>query len=119
MCIRDSREWARDSNEPIIAMGDFNFDYPFKRKSIKDPFREFMKDSVWLWVKPSPMIDSHFSNDGDGNDEKPDSMLDFVFVANGAKEFECQCSIIKRDGDFPDDESTSDHRATELRLNLN
>ena len=113
------REWARESNEPIIAMGDFNFKYSIRKKLGDSSFAEFMKDSVWHWVKPSPMIDSHFSEDGKGNDRTPDSILDFVFVANGAKEFEYQCSIIKRDGDFPDDESTSDHRATELRLNLN
>lgn len=111
------REWARDSNEPIIAMGDFNFDYSFGSGSGNDSFSEFMKDGIWRWVKPSPMIDSNFSDtDGDGKDNYPDSMLDFVFLANGARDFDCKCSIVQRDGDFPDDESTSDHRATELRL---
>ena len=54
-----------------------------------------------------------------GKDNYLDSMLDFVFLANGARAFECQCSIVQRDGDFPDDATTSDHRATELWLNLN
>lgn len=114
------REWARDSNESIIAMGDFNFDYSFKRSSGNASFSEFMKDGIWQWVKPNPLIDSNFSDsDGDGKDNYPDSMLDFVFLANGARAFRCHCSIVQREGDFPDDESTSDHRATELRLELN
>ncbi len=114
------REWARDSNESIIAMGDFNFDYSFKRKAGNASFSEFMKDGVWHWVKPNPMIDSNFSDsDGDGIDNYPDSMLDFVFLANGASTFKCRCSIVRREGDFPDDETTSDHRATELLIELN
>ena len=114
------REWARDSSESIIAMGDFNFDYSFKRKAGNASFSEFMKDGVWHWVKPNPMIDSNFSDsDGDGKDNYPDSMLDFVFLANGASTFKCRCSIVQREGDFPDDETTSDHRATELLLELN
>ena len=114
------REWARDLSEPIIAMGDFNFDYSFIRSAGNESFSEFMRDGVWQWVKPNPLIDSNFSDtDGDGKDNYPDSMLDFVFLANGAKRFQCQCSILKREGDFPDDKTTSDHRATELRLKLN
>ena len=106
-----------DGNHRSPMMGDFNFDYSFGSGSGDDSFSEFMKDGIWRWVKPSPMIDSNFSDtDGDGKDNYPDSMLDFVFLANGARDFDCKCSIVQRDGDFPDDESTSDHRATELRL---
>jgi hypothetical protein len=41
-------------------------------------------------------------------------MLDFAFVASAAKELECKCRVIVRDGDFPDDDATSDHRPVEL-----
>ncbi|MDA0991027.1 MAG: hypothetical protein O3A51_09780 [Verrucomicrobia bacterium] len=41
-------------------------------------------------------------------------MLDFTFVAGAAKDFKCENRVIVRDGDFPDDKSTSDHRPVEL-----
>jgi len=104
------REWARDSDTPIIAMGDFNFDYSFKRQAGNQSFNVFMRDDVWEWVKPDPLIDTNWS--GGAKDNYPDSMLDFVFVANGAKSFESVCEIVVRPGDFPDNERTSDHRAT-------
>jgi len=104
------REWARDNNTPIIAMGDFNFDYSFKKKSGNESFNVFMRDGVWKWIKPSPLIDTNWS--GGIKDNYPDSMLDFVFVANSAKEFDAHCEIVVREGDFPDDETTSDHRPT-------
>ena len=104
------REWARDTRTPIVAMGDFNFDYNFRKRKGNESFSEFMKDSVWQWIKPNPLIDTNWS--GHLKDSYPDSMLDFVFVANGFKEVESKCSIIVRDGDFPDNRLTSDHRAT-------
>ena len=45
-------------------------------------------------------------------------MLDYAFVAQGAKDWEANCKVIGRDGDFPDDETTSDHRPIELLLSL-
>ena len=45
-------------------------------------------------------------------DKYPDSMLDFVFVANGATSFKSTCQIVVREGDFPDSKRTSDNRAT-------
>ena len=54
------------------------------------------------------------NRDEDGVDNYPGSMLDFAFVANGAKEFTWECEIVVRDGDFPDDETKSDHRPTVL-----
>jgi len=108
------REWARDLNTPIIAMGDFNFDYSFKKETGNRSFNEFMQDNVWEWVKPDPLIDTNWS--GGATDNYPDSMLDFVFVANGAKSFKSVCEIVVRPGDFPDTKRTSDHRATRAEI---
>ena len=108
------REWARDSSTPIIAMGDFNFDYLFRKQRGNESFNEFMRDGVWEWIKPDPFVDTNWS--GDTKDNYPDSMLDFVFVANGAKSFELTCEIVVREGDFPDSRRTSDHRATSAKI---
>jgi hypothetical protein len=44
----------------------------------------------------------------------PHSCLDFTFVAGKAKLWHSRSRVIVRDGDFPDDEKTSDHRPVEL-----
>ena len=49
----------------------------------------------------------------DGQDEFRDSMLDFVFVANHARDWHATSTVIARPNDFPDNEETSDHRPVE------
>ena len=74
-----------------------------------------MRDGIWKWVKPVEWIDTNWADrNDDGVDDYPGSMLDFVFVANGATEWKTTCRVIVREGDFPDDETTSDHRPVEL-----
>lgn len=108
------RQWAADRKEPVITAGDFNFDYDFKTQQGNDGYQAMMEGGVWTWLKPDPLIDSNWSDDNRVKDRRvdryPDSILDFVFVANGAKNWKGESDVIVRDGDFPDDEKTSDHR---------
>ena len=113
------REWARDQSVAIINIGDFNMDYDFRTKEGNDAFIEMLQDNVWMWVKPTEFIDSNWSDpDGDGNDNYPDSMLDFAFVAGPAKDWNPVCKVLVLEDDFPDDNTTSDHRPIELRMTL-
>jgi endonuclease/exonuclease/phosphatase family metal-dependent hydrolase len=111
---RALRRWAADQTEPVVAAGDFNFDYDFKTAKGNPAFDAMMEDETWAWVKPDPLVDSNWSEDrkrtGRGVDSYPDSILDFVFVANGAKQWQGESDVIVRPGDFPDDDRTSDHR---------
>lgn len=108
------RLWAKDRSDPVITCGDFNFDYDFRTQKGNDGFKAMMDGDVWQWLKPDPLIDSNWSEDRKITDRHvdryPDSLLDFVFVANAAKNWQGKCSVIVRDGDFPDNEKTSDHR---------
>jgi endonuclease/exonuclease/phosphatase family metal-dependent hydrolase len=113
------REWARDQGVAIINIGDFNMDYGFRAEKGNDAFVEMLRDNVWQWVRPTELIDTNWSDpDGDGSDNYPDSMLDFAFEAGPAKEWNPVCKVIVRDGDFPDDGNTSDHRPIELRVTI-
>ena len=111
------REWARNRQMPIIAIGDYNFDYIFDTERGNKAFADFMQDNVWKWIKPVEFIDTNwYDPENDGQDNYPGSMLDFAFVSGAAKEQKWQCEVIVREGDFPDDETTSDHRPSVLTL---
>ena len=112
--------WAREQTLPVIALGDYNFDYVFADKNGNEGFRQMMKDNVWRWIEPAEPIDSNWFDNPerpDGKDDYPGSILDFAFAAGPAKAWEAKCNVIVRPHDFPDDETTSDHRPFELLIN--
>lgn len=107
--------WAREQNLPMIAVGDYNFDFDFPTKSGNEAFRAFLADGVWKWNEPKELIDSNWADrDKDGKDDYPDSLLDMVFTAGPAKEWKVEVDVLVRDGDFPDDNKTSDHRPSRV-----
>ena len=111
------REWARDQSVAVVNIGDFNMDFDFRTMKGNEAFTEMVRDNVWTWVKPIELIDTNWADtNGDGNDNYPDSMLDLAFVAGPAKDWNPTCQVLKRDGDFPDDATTSDHRAIAMIL---
>ena len=113
------REWARDQSAPIVAIGDFNMDYDYIEMKGNQAFDEMVRDNIWSWIKPKEFIDTSWADsDGDGKDNYPDSMLDLAFVAGPAKDWSPVCEVVVRDGDFPDDDATSDHRPITLSLSL-
>jgi len=112
-------EWARDQTLPVFALGDYNFDYVFSTEKGNPGFNNMMKDNIWRWVKPTEMIDTNWYDNPrkpDGKDDYPGSMLDFAFVAGPAKDWKSTVNVIVREGDFPDDKKTSDHRPFELLI---
>lgn len=112
-------EWARNQNIPIVAIGDYNFDYVFKTRKGNDGFTAMLRDNIWQWVEPVELIDTNWFDNPkrpDGRDDYEGSMLDFAFVAGAATKWKNECRVIVRPGDFPDDETTSDHRPFELRI---
>ena len=110
---RALRQWAQDhADEPVITAGDFNFDYDFRSGRGNAAFDAMLEGGVWQWLRPDPLIDSNWTDDRDhpGQDRYPDSILDFVFVANGARTWKGESDVIVRPNDFPDSAETSDHR---------
>ena len=113
------REWARSQTLPILAVGDYNFDYVFESKQGNPAFTKFMRDGIWKWVQPEEMVDSNwFDGDGDQIDDYPGSILDFAFVAGPAKDWNATCRVLQWEGDFPDNANTSDHRPLELSVQI-
>jgi endonuclease/exonuclease/phosphatase family metal-dependent hydrolase len=104
--------WARDQDAPVIAAGDFNFDWDMYTRRGNPGFDAMLEGGVWTWLEPNPLVDTNWaaSRENPARDRYPDSILDFVFVANAAKAWGGSSQVIVRPGDFPDDETTSDHR---------
>lgn len=111
---RALRQWAADRDEPVVLAGDCNFDYDFATQRGNAAYDAMLEGNVWTWVKPDPLVDSNWSEDRKsglvGVDSYPNSILDFVLVANAAKTWGGDSDVVVRPGDFPDDERTSDHR---------
>ena len=70
-----------------------------------------LHDGIYKWIQLEEFIDTNWAErGGDGVDDYPDSMLDFVFVAGPAMDWNVSSSVVVCDGDFPDDDKTNDHR---------
>jgi len=106
------QRWAADQTGPVIAAGDFNFDFDFHTRRGNPGFDAMIAAGTWQWLEPDPLIDTNWAADRDdpSRDRYPDSILDFVFVANAATRWQGESDVVVREKDFPDDERTSDHR---------
>lgn len=135
------REWARIQTVPVIAAGDYNFDFDFRNltgnRSMAIFSRRDASDGgafVWSWIIPgaefevegdsdssrrvtllAQLIDTNWAGNN-GQDRFRDSMLDFIFVAQGARDWGAKSTVIVRENDFPDDNRSSDHRPVEAML---
>ena len=71
---------------------------------------------MWKWLRPEKLIDSNWADINSRlpldqrTDRYPDSILDFIFVAGSAKQWQAKSWVVVRPGDFPDLDETSDHR---------
>lgn len=101
-------QWARQQALPIIAVGDYNFDWEVGDGSGDEDhphdlgFDLLTEDGVFTWVRPEDLFPTQ--------DSTHQSVLDFVFTAGDTWRWKAESDIIVRAGDFPDDGQTSDHR---------
>ena len=100
------QEWAAQQTLPVIAVGDYNFDWDVVSGSHDRGYDLMTKDSEFTWVKPTTLVTTQCS----GWPCQFDSVLDFVFVAGPAQSWRASSQIIVTAGDCPDDNRTSDHR---------
>lgn len=107
--------WAEDQELPIIMGGDLNLDFNFEDMEGNAAFSVLFgtddsDDQEFKWIRPEPLVDSNHSGNT-GTDSFPDSILDFVTVANATEGWTTtESEVIVRPGDLPDDGDTSDHR---------
>jgi endonuclease/exonuclease/phosphatase family metal-dependent hydrolase len=97
-------QWARSQALPVIAVGDYNFDWAVGNGDTNhDPgYDNMTADAAWAWVRPDALVRSQCS--------EHDSVLDFVFVTEAARAWPATSTIVIEAGDCPDGPSTPDHR---------
>jgi endonuclease/exonuclease/phosphatase family metal-dependent hydrolase len=104
-------DWAANDagGLPIIAVGDYNFDYDIVTEVRDEGFDLMTANGVFEWVRPPVLVTTQCSV-VNVNQCQFNSVLDFVFVAGDAQNWDATSEIVVKPGDFPDDNTTSDHR---------
>jgi endonuclease/exonuclease/phosphatase family metal-dependent hydrolase len=97
--------WARSQALPVIAVGDFNFDWNVQRgdRQRDRGYDLLTADGVLTWVRPSRLVRTQCSR-------RYDSVLDFVFVTAPARAWRPSAEIVEEPGDCGDPRRNPDHR---------
>lgn len=100
--------WAAGQTLPVIAVGDYNFDWNLPNGDADHDrgYDNLVANSVWEWVRPAELVTTQCS----GWPCSYNSILDFVFVAGPARDWNIASEIVVTENDFPDDNTTPDHR---------
>ncbi len=99
-------QWAQKQDLPIIAVGDYNFDWDVRSNGLRRDlgFDYLTENGVFSWVKPKKLLPTHCS-------KKFQSILDFVFVSQQVKSWSPSAKILYSQASYcPDNEQKSDHR---------
>ncbi len=99
-------DWAEQENVPVIAVGDYNYDWRVTGGDTDHDlgYDLLTEDGVFEWLRPASLARTQYSP------RYPASVLDFVFLTDDQDIVTGTSEIIVEPGDFPDDDSTPDHR---------
>lgn len=88
------QSWAERIDLPVIAVGDYNFDWDITEERGNRAFRLFMEGGHWDWIEPNCGLDGDFA-DCQPTQCNPTytSILDFLFVAGDAKNWDVSSEI--------------------------
>jgi endonuclease/exonuclease/phosphatase family metal-dependent hydrolase len=97
--------WARRQTLPVIAVGDYNFDWRVQggEQSHDRGYDLLTAGGAFTWVRPPQLVRSQC-------DARFDSVLDFVFVNAAALAWQGSAEILVEPGDCGDVARNPDHR---------
>ncbi|MFW7381501.1 MAG: endonuclease/exonuclease/phosphatase family protein [Oligoflexus sp.] len=97
-------EWGRQSSVPIVAVGDYNFDWDLQRKGRDLGYDLLTKDETFQWVQPDELIKTQCS-------PRYNTILDFIFLSSQARSWKASSKIKFPEPEYCDkDPFRSDHR---------
>ncbi|MGB3532763.1 MAG: endonuclease/exonuclease/phosphatase family protein [Microcoleaceae cyanobacterium] len=98
--------WAKKQTLPIIAVGDYNFDWDVVQGEKKHDkgYDLLTENGIFTWIRPELILATHCS-------QKYNSVLDFVFVSGSAQTWKSSSKILYPESSYcPDNSQKSDHR---------
>jgi uncharacterized protein YraI len=104
--------WAARQTLPVLAVGDYNFDWAIAGSGHDRGYDLLTANNHFAWVRPDTLVTTQCS----GWPCQYNSVLDFVFTAGAAQSWRAEVEIVVVPGDFPDDNTTSDHRPVLARF---
>ena len=88
------REWAAAQSLPVIAVGDYNFDFDLAEKKGNRAFDIFQQKDVMTWIEPNCLKTNSCPPTGTQCDPNYASILDYVFVSGSAKTWPAESEIL-------------------------
>ena len=106
-------EWVRTQTLPVIACGDYNFDWSVTNGDQNHDvgFDRMTADNHWSWVHPATLIQSQCNPNFD-------SVFDFVFVNTSARPLALTSVILQEANDCGNAEANPDHRPLRAEFEL-
>lgn len=100
-------QWATSQPIPVIALGDFNFDWDVENgeNDHDDGYDNMTANDVFKWVQPPTLMKTQCS-------PRYNSVLDFVFVSHSFRTTTNSSEILLTDNDYctTNTDNESDHR---------
>ena len=99
-------KWARKQRLPIVAVGDYNFDWDVRygEQLHGRGFDYLTANQVFKWVRPKRLVRTHC-------DRAYNTVVDFIFVGGKAKKWKGYSEILIPQRLYcPDGTQRSDHR---------
>ncbi|MEB3279328.1 MAG: endonuclease/exonuclease/phosphatase family protein [Lyngbya sp.] len=105
------RNWVQAQSLPVIAVGDYNFDFDLAKKKGNKAFDLFLQKEVMTWIKPNCLKTNSCPPTGTQCDPQYASILDYVFVSPMAKNWpgESDILLIQKQVCQKEKEGFSDH----------
>ncbi len=106
----------QDGRGPVIAVGDYNFDYELPDGEHNEAYFRMTKDGIWEWVRPGNPVKTSCHPDFNG-------ILDFVFLANDARNWQATSKILEEGSSYcrqkgNDPFKFSDHRPVQAFISI-
>jgi len=102
-------EWVTQQTLPVIAIGDYNFDYDIDDGEGNIAMNNMLSSGAFKWVRPPELFQTQ---------ESPRffSVLDFIFIAHKPSNWAVSSKILNVVFPFPADPDNSDHRPVQARI---
>jgi hypothetical protein len=112
------RDWTLAQPLPAVLVGDYNFDFNPKLGRGNEAFALFTAEPALIWLRPPCIAAGTCPATGTQCDERYNSIMDFVFVADRGRGWQGGATVLMPQPDYcaRDRRGWSDHRPVLARI---